>query len=218
MAADATRRRGPGRPPTSERAGPSSRARLLDAAAKVFAQRGFRAATIDQIAAEAGLSKGTVYWNFDSKADLFAALLEQRIDEPAEQLMEITRTAAAEDTTASAVSAGLAALIDQQEDVFLLLHEYWAAAVRDPALRRSWRKRQARLRKSLARAIEARAETTGLKMTLPAEQVATVFIALAYGLAMEALADPDVLSEGLYGEFLALTYDGMAARAGRVPS
>jgi AcrR family transcriptional regulator len=191
--------------------------RLLDAATRVFAERGFKAATVDDIAAEAGLSKGTVYWNFESKADLFAALLEQRIDEPAEQLMEITRTAAPEETTASAVSAGLAALIEEGRDLFLLLHEYWVAAVRDPALRRSWRKRQGRLRKSLARALEARAETTGLRMTLPAEQVATVFIALAYGLAMEALADPDVVTEGLYGEFLALTYDGMAARSGRLP-
>jgi AcrR family transcriptional regulator len=52
---------------------------LLDAARHVFALRGYHAATIDQIAAHAGVAKGTVYLYFDSKRELFLAALRQGV-------------------------------------------------------------------------------------------------------------------------------------------
>ena len=60
-----------------------NRALVLDAARRVFLARGYHAATLEQIAEEAGFSKGVVYSQFDSKADLFLALLEARISERA---------------------------------------------------------------------------------------------------------------------------------------
>ena len=47
----------------------------------MFLARGYHAATLEQIADEAGFSKGVVYSRFASKADLFLALLEDRIAE-----------------------------------------------------------------------------------------------------------------------------------------
>ena len=75
---------------------PDARAALLDAAAKAFASHGYAGASVDRIAREAGLSKGTFYWHFDSKEELFLGLIEERIDGPARALMEVTRTAPAE--------------------------------------------------------------------------------------------------------------------------
>ncbi len=57
-----------------------TRERLIDAAAQVFAQRGFEAASLDEVAAAAGYTKGAVYSNFASKTDLLIALLERRIE------------------------------------------------------------------------------------------------------------------------------------------
>src|SRR5437764_1063026 len=51
---------------------------LLEAAARVFARKGYRAASVDDVAAEAGFTKGAFYSNFDSKEDVFAALVEDR--------------------------------------------------------------------------------------------------------------------------------------------
>ena len=51
----------------------------------MFLDRGYYAATLDQIADEAGFSKGAVYSRFASKADMFLALLEDRIAERAAQ-------------------------------------------------------------------------------------------------------------------------------------
>ena len=59
------------------RSAPSiTRARLIQSAEKVFARDGFEAAKLEEIAADAGYTRGAVYANFDSKEDLFLALLE----------------------------------------------------------------------------------------------------------------------------------------------
>ena len=56
-----------------------TRARLIRAAEKIFARDGFEAAKLEEIAAEAGYTRGAFYANFESKEDLFFALLEGEI-------------------------------------------------------------------------------------------------------------------------------------------
>lgn len=55
-----------------------TRQRIIASAATVFARKGYHGASLDQVAADAGLTKGAVYWHFQSKADLFLALLDER--------------------------------------------------------------------------------------------------------------------------------------------
>ena len=62
--------------------GREARDELLTAALRVFARRGYREAGVDEIAAEAGYSKGALYWHFSGKEELLMALLEERIDTP----------------------------------------------------------------------------------------------------------------------------------------
>src|ERR1700730_5330771 len=57
-----------------------TRRNLLEAAAVVFAREGFHGASLDEVAATAGFTKGAVYSNFKSKDDLFLALLDDRIE------------------------------------------------------------------------------------------------------------------------------------------
>jgi AcrR family transcriptional regulator len=193
----------------------TARERLLDAAAEVFAERGYRASSVEDIAAAAGLTKGAVYWNFDSKEDAFLALIEERVDRRARELMGVTEHAPRETATAPLVSRGVSGFADEQQALVLLLQEYWSLAVRDPALRDAYVKRQRALRERLAEALEARHRTTGVPLTVPAEALATGIIALATGLAQERIADPDGVSDDLLGELLSLFYDGLVHRAER---
>lgn len=55
-----------------------TRQRIIASAATVFARKGYHGASLDLVAADAGLTKGAVYWHFQSKADLFLALLDAR--------------------------------------------------------------------------------------------------------------------------------------------
>ena len=59
---------------------------ILDAALAVFAQKGFAATRLDDIAAKAGITKGTIYLYFDSKQALFEALARQSIGAQLEQI------------------------------------------------------------------------------------------------------------------------------------
>src|SRR5919198_6132991 len=73
--------------------GRDAREELLEAAARVFAEKGFQAASVDEIAERAGFSKGAVYWHFESKDDLFFALLAERIDRPTWEMIELLESA-----------------------------------------------------------------------------------------------------------------------------
>src|SRR5260370_10335100 len=58
-----------------------TRRTLLEAAAVVFSREGFHGASLDEVAAAAGFTKGAVYSNFKSKEDLFLALLEDHLED-----------------------------------------------------------------------------------------------------------------------------------------
>jgi AcrR family transcriptional regulator len=191
----------------------TARERLLDAAAEVFAERGYRAAGVEEIASAAGVTKGAVYWSFRGKQDLFFALMDERVDRRARELMGVTEKASREVETAPFISRGISSIVDEQQALILLLQEYWALAVRDEELRERYVQRQRSLRDQLARALEARHRTTGVPLTISAEALATGIIGLAGGLAQERIADPEAVPEELLGELLSLLYDGLVHRA-----
>jgi AcrR family transcriptional regulator len=58
----------------------ATRQRLFDASMELIGERGAAGVTVDEIAAAAGVSKGTVYYNFGSKSDLIAQLLRHGVD------------------------------------------------------------------------------------------------------------------------------------------
>jgi AcrR family transcriptional regulator len=80
-------------PFTPARRREATRRSLLAAATVVFAEHGFHGASLDQVARAAGFTKGAVYSNFESKDDLFLALLEER----AQQEMAALRRAVDDD-------------------------------------------------------------------------------------------------------------------------
>ncbi|WP_082979046.1 TetR/AcrR family transcriptional regulator [Arthrobacter sp. B6] len=58
----------------------ATRQKLFDASMELIGERGVAGVTVDEIAAAAGVSKGTVYYNFGSKSDLIAQLLRHGVD------------------------------------------------------------------------------------------------------------------------------------------
>jgi AcrR family transcriptional regulator len=191
----------------------SSREQLLQAAARVFAKNGYSGASINAIAAEAGFSKGAVYWHFASKEELFFALLDERIDRRLRDLFDMTENAADDPTVEDQVSHGLSTVLEQEHDLVLLFHEYSAMAVRDPRLREKYVERNVMLRNGLACAFEARVDALNLQPSIGAQELATAVIALADGLSIEQLTEPEAVSKELFGQILSLILDGLSARA-----
>ena len=191
-----------------------TRAAILDAAARVVAERGLRDASIDEIAALAGCSKGAVYWHFDSKDDLFFALLEDRVDRPTYEMIELLQSAPAGQDMGPEASRRFVELLRSERDLLLLHDEYWSRAMRDPSVRRRYIERQAGLRAAIGNALATRMEHLGAQTDpMAADVMATAVMALGVGLARERLMEPDAVPDDLLGRLIVLLYKGLVADA-----
>lgn len=103
----------------------ATRARLYEAAVELIAEHGFTATTVDQIAERAGVAKGTVYYNFGSKAALFSAILEYGSERLAETLREAAAGRAPLDALEAVVGAELAFIGEREPFARLLIAETW---------------------------------------------------------------------------------------------
>jgi len=180
----------------------------------VFAERGYRDASVNEVAERAGYSKGAVYWHFSSKHELFFALVDERIDQPWREGIALLESASANLDMAPEASRRFAEMLGGERSLLLLEHEFWSLAARDPKLRVRYAKRQRAMRTALGKAITARLEHMGAPpLEGKPEDLATVFIALGQGLAIQKLIDDRSVPDDLLGEAFALIYAGHVARS-----
>jgi AcrR family transcriptional regulator len=182
-----------------------TRDELTATAARVFAQRGYRGASVEEIAERAGYSHGAVYSNFEGKAELFLAVFEEYMAERVRELAE-TQAALPDDASLEVRSRALAdqwmeRLARDRESVVLHM-EFIAHADREPELARRFGSRSAAMREAVARYIAQYQEEAGVELALPADELALVLRALGIGLAVESLVSPDSVRPGLYGDFV----------------
>jgi AcrR family transcriptional regulator len=203
-----------GRTRAARAQGREARDELLNAALQVFARRGYRDAGVDEIAAEAGYSKGALYWHFSGKEELLLTLLEERIDTPMRERFALLASAPPEQDMSVEATRAFAQQLDEEREVLLLEREYWSLAIRDPELRARYAERQMELRRDLAVAMEARARHLGTPdLAMPGEEVARIVMSIISGLAVDELIEPGSVRPELLGEALATIYAGLVARA-----
>jgi AcrR family transcriptional regulator len=190
-----------------------TRTKLLDAAAKVFAEKGYDIASMDDVAAEAGMTKGALYWNFDSKEGLFHTLLEERIYAPLRELVDFTRTADLQASPAEHANAVMGAL-NAQPGLLAIGYDQWLKLHRDPEHNPEQADLWRTMRDALGEALHARASHLGApEFDVSADRIATAYIALAHGIGIWRLIDPEVVDDELFGEICTLVYQGLLARA-----
>lgn len=195
-----------------------TRAELIFTAATVFARRGYRGASVEEIAEEAGYSHGAVYSNFAGKADLFLAVFEDYMAERVRELAE-TQAALPEDAQLEARARALAdqwmdRLAGDRESVLLHM-EFIAHAGRDRELAGRFGTRSAAMREAVARYISSYEEEAGAELPVPADDLALVLRALGIGLAIESLVSPDAVRHDLYGDFVELLVALMRERGAK---
>jgi AcrR family transcriptional regulator len=162
---------------------------VLDAAERLFVANGFAATSLDDIAREAGFSKGAVYSNFEGKTDLFFAIVEQQFEQLATQLR---RAVEAEDDALSR----LAAVGTWYQD-FLQVEFGWtrslpevaALAAQDEDARQRFGRLLQAIEASITDLTAQQQESLGIRFGLPPEQVAALVVALVMGLTVRSLHD-----------------------------
>lgn len=185
---------------------------LLAAARRVFLARGYHGSTLEAIAAEAGFSKGVVYSQFESKADLFLALLDERIAERAAENELGVREAGGGAAAVAALCALGRRRAQRETDWNLLLLEFRAQAAREPALNERYAKAHARAIDGIARLLTRMFEAAGVEPARPPELLATFVLALTSGVNLENLVAPGSLPTDAVVELLERTL-GLGAEA-----
>jgi AcrR family transcriptional regulator len=167
------------------------RRRLLDAAAQVFADRGFAGASLDEIARTAGFTKGAVYSNFSGKNALLAGLVERHGRSQLAGTARDLRARPCSDPALDGVAAAFARTIVDQDTWSRLVVEVAQRAVHDDEVRGAYAPVRQALRAELAAALAEACGREGVELAVPADQLALALAALRAGLAMEHGADPD---------------------------
>jgi AcrR family transcriptional regulator len=196
-----------------------TRQEVLAAAARVFAQRGFHATSLDAIAEEAGFSRGAVYYNFADKEELFLELLDRRCAERAQDLREVFAGTDETDVEATSRQAQIAAehaldAMTGDPEWRALYLEFLAHAARDVAFRRRFARHTDEMRGALEEVVVDRTRPVADALGMPPEQLAVVIDALGVGLwAHHMLHGSRAVPRDLFSKALALIADGIAARA-----
>lgn len=176
-----------------------TRAALLDAAEQAFIERGFAGASIEAITERAGYSRGAFYSNFDSKEELFAELLQDRVYARYRQ-MAVDSAKDGGRPTLGQVGERLAAIQAGPggQWLFRLWLELLAHAGRDAAFRRLAAGFWTGTRDLMAAAMEHLYAEAGVEPPEPPRDLATAMIALDVGLALQHFIDPEQAPLELY--------------------
>jgi AcrR family transcriptional regulator len=178
-----------------------TRGRIVEAAAKVFARRGYHRATVDEIASEAGFTVGALYSNFAGKEELFLAIADRQVAERIAEVEAVADAAEGEEP-GEAAAERLRSFLERDPEWPLLFYEFWSLSVRNPEMQGELAKRRDAIRDALAEILERVAKRHGFKLRFPAPVLATAISASLNGLAFERAADPKALPDEVFAEFV----------------
>lgn len=199
---------------TRAQAKAQTRERLLDAAARLFADEGFTATSVEEVAAEAGYTVGAVYSNFGSKEQLFLELLTTRVADRIGSVAEILEADVGDDDPFGDLSRLLVTVADRNADFVALQAEFWLHAVRNPefmaAMAGQLREQVDVLERLVGRAMEQRGgPVTGVSV----REVTIVVLSLFQGLVRQRLIEPGSVPEDLFARSLRWLMTGLRATA-----
>lgn len=200
--------------PTRKEQQARTRAALLRSAGKVLAAKGLAGASIAEIAEDAGFTKGAFYANFASKDELLLAVLDETFDRAIGDIEGAVEGHA--DIEGQAREAGGAWLtqLGQEPAGGRLFLELMVHATRDETFRAAWLERQQALRARVTAIYESRAAELGLTPPFPLAQAARMTSAMAHGVALTRLVEPDGVDDAFFGTMLVTFFAGLQVVAG----
>ncbi len=161
---------------------------LIDAAWRCAARRGFRDLTVDEVCAEAGVSKGAFYGYFEQKQDLLLALLE---DDAAALDRELESITASSESGVERVRRFAQAMLARGDDAarVQVRADLWADLLTEEPVRQLLAAVTRRRRKLVRSWIEV-GVSSGELVEIPANALASILLALADGLMLHGALDP----------------------------
>jgi AcrR family transcriptional regulator len=187
----------------------ATRKKLLVAAEKIFARTGYEAARLEDIAAAAGYTRGAFYANFDSKEDIFFALLEAWINEKILSITSLLTQLGSREARVSALRQHYLEMAYDRRMVLLSL-EYKLFAVRHPEAHARIRARQERLKEcgaDILKLVSGPRSHVGISN----RAAATALGGLSHSLLLERLVHPGSVTDKEIRILLGLFFDALIA-------
>ena len=172
-----------------------TRRRLLRAARDVFLERGFHGTSLEAVAEEAGFSKGAVYSRFESKADLFLALLYELNGERIETLRQYMSPARSAEDVETALKGWWADQMLANPSFQVAVTEYWSWAARDETVRQRISQEHEQMLASLAEVVDETVDRLGVVLPCRSLDMVRVVGGLTRGLASERQLNPELVDE-----------------------
>ena len=190
-----------------------TRQKLISAARKIFLERGFHAASLDEIALEASVTKGAVYSNFANKGELFMAVLDHHIEQRLLVYQSVTFPEEGLEAVARKHACVMLAQGLEEAKWISLQAEVWAYASSNPELQKELAQRRDQMLDGMFVLVQKLAETADVTFVLPTREMARAGQALLRGLLLERLLGEEAFSDRQFADTFAAFVSGMARPA-----
>ena len=186
--------------------------RLLDAAEKLIARKGLDAASVENIAAAAGYSRGAFYSNFKSKDDLFIELLRRDHQKSMVELNALRTSELSVDEVQRRAS-DIYSQIYRDNDCFMNWTEARMMAARDARFRAKLEALMTEKRAQIATFIQYFHDRIGATPAVPPEKMAMGFMSLAEGVKLFMMSSPTEMTPPTAEALLSLFVDSVMKAA-----
>ena len=165
-----------------------TQARILDAALKNFSESGYDAASVDDICAEAGVSKGAFYHHFPSKQAVFLTLLNEWL-KTVDASLEAARKPTVPETLTN-MARMLPTIFSQADGRLPMFLEFWLQASRDETVWKATIAPYQRYLDYFAELVKQGIEEGSFRPVDP-RSAAQVIVSFAVGLLLQGLLAPE---------------------------
>jgi AcrR family transcriptional regulator len=191
-----------------------TRTSLLRSATRLFCKRGLEGTSVEEIASDAGYTKGAFYANFKSKEELFLVMLDEKFAAEIERIDEMLAGGEDPGEEARQATEDIVRFAHSDPEWPKLFFEFAAHAGRDENFRQELATRCRAMNERLAEIYGRWSADFPVEPPIPLEDVATITSAMANGFMMQEMIDPE-LREELAGTMMAIFFLGMQAMSMR---
>jgi AcrR family transcriptional regulator len=189
-----------------------TRSSLLRSAAKLFCRHGLEGASVDDVAQDAGFTKGAFYSNFKNKEELFLVMMDEKFSAELERIDHLLAGTGEARDEANAAAEDFVRYVHSDPEWPRLYFEFVAYAARNEDFRQELATRHRALRARLADVYGRWASGFNTKPPLPIADIAAMTDFMADGFLLDKLVDPE-LDDRLYATMLAVFFRGLEAMA-----
>jgi AcrR family transcriptional regulator len=198
------------KPKTRRQKQAETRSSLLRSAAKLFCRHGLEGASVEEVAQDAGYTKGAFYSNFKSKEELFLVMLDEKFGSELDRIDRLLAGTGEPDHEARTAAADFVRYIRSDPEWPRLYFEFVAYAARNEEFRQELATRNRALQQKLAEVYRRWSASFPTEAPIPLEDVATITFCMTKGFVMEQMIEPELRDE-LAGTMMALFFLGMQA-------